>query len=277
MANSLLFHALSIKDFDHISWDYSGKNTTTQTISRQHDQFHCAACDSKNVTPTSVGIRKFKCGKIGRDNWILKVVKHRVKCHDCGAFLTEAFSFIPSQKARITNTLARSIIELRSEMSINAIALHYDLEWHVIKNLEKEHLQKKYRSISLKNVQLIGIDEIYVGKKNYKTIVRDLESGAVLHVGDGKGGDALKDFEKKLHFSTAQISAIAIDMSSGYHAWAKRVLPETLVVFDHFHVIKLMNERINKIRRRTVLELEDKDLKTLKKTLSFIEKQRQSK
>jgi transposase len=124
--------------------------------------------------------------------------------------------------------------------------------------------------VPLLGVKIIGMDEIYVGKKKYKTIVRDLETGAVLHVGDGKGGDALKDFHVRLKRSKAKIEVIAMDMSSEYAAWAKKNLKDALIVFDHFHVIKLMNE---KIRRRTVKELEEEEeLKALKKTFPPFEK-----
>ena len=42
------------------------------------------------------------------------------------------------------------------------------------------------------------------------TIVMDVESGAVVHVGEGKGGDALKPFWKRLRASGAKIEAMAI-------------------------------------------------------------------
>ncbi len=49
-------------------------------------------------------------------------------------------------------------------------------------------------------------------------IIRDLDSGAVLHVGDGKSGDALKDFAKRLKHSTCQIKAAAVDLAPAYTA-----------------------------------------------------------
>ncbi len=75
-------------------------------------------------------------------------------------------------------------------MSIKAVAHHFDLHWTTVKNVGKKYLNKKYKHISLKDVQSIGIDEIYmgakIGEKGYLTIVRDLETGAVLFVGKGK-------------------------------------------------------------------------------------------
>lgn len=48
----------------------------------------------------------------------------------------------------------------------------------------------------------IGIDEVYMGKSignnGFLTIVRDLDSGAVLFVGKGKSGATLDEFKVKL-------------------------------------------------------------------------------
>lgn len=48
------------------------------------------------------------------------------------------------------------------------------------------------------------------------TIVLDLESSAVVHVGQGKGGDALLAFWSRLGASRAKIRAVATDMSPAY-------------------------------------------------------------
>ena len=54
---------------------------------------------------------------------------------------------------------------------------------------QKKHLQKKFSRIQTAHIKAIGIDEIHVGKgmqnQQYLTIIRDLQSGAVIHVGEG--------------------------------------------------------------------------------------------
>ena len=86
-------------------------------------------------------------------------------------------------------------------MCISAIADYFKIDWRTVKECKKYYLKKKLRTVKLKNVSIIGMDEIYIksqGKEKYITIVRDLRRGAVLYVGDGKGTDSLKDFGKKL-------------------------------------------------------------------------------
>ena len=49
-------------------------------------------------------------------------------------------------------------------MSLSAIANYFGLHWTTVKDIEKQHLKKKYKTVSLVGVRVIGIDEIYVGK-----------------------------------------------------------------------------------------------------------------
>ena len=102
-------------------------------------------------------------------------------------------------------------------MSISAISKYFELDWRIVKDCEKSYLKKKFRVIKLKNVRIIGIDEIYVtrvkGKEKYITVVRDLESGAVLYVGRGKGAKSLDGFGKRIRRSKCNVKAIAMDMS----------------------------------------------------------------
>jgi transposase len=61
--------------------------------------------------------------------------------------------------------------------------------------------------------------------------------------------DALLPFWKKLKYSWARIQAVAIDMSPAYVSAISKNLPKATIVFDHFHLIKLSNEKLSDFRR----------------------------
>lgn len=70
-----------------------------------------------------------------------------------------------------------------------------------------------------------------------------------MFVGDGKGQEALKPFWKRLHSSRAKINAVATDVSRAYYAAVLKNLPKAKLVFDRFHIVKLMNEKLSQLRR----------------------------
>jgi transposase len=79
--------------------------------------------------------------------------------------------------------------------------------------------------------------------------VLDLDSGAVVFVGEGKGADALKPFWKRLKSARAKIRAVATDMSPAYIAAVLKNLPKSRPVFDRFHVVRLFNKKLTELRR----------------------------
>ena len=202
---------------------------------------------------------------IGLKKTVMCVEIRRIICKDCHASIQEPILFCPNSNVGFTKWAARFVIALRKEMSIKAVAHFTGLHWDTVKSIEKARLEKEYSKIRLANVEYLGIDEVYLGKiMGYITVVRDLDSGAVLFIGKGKGGDALKKFKKRLKHRSKHIKAVAIDMANSYSAWVKDVLPNADIVYDHFHVIKLMNERMNNLRKSTMNKLEDEQKKELK-------------
>jgi len=267
MSTSFLYHTQGVKGFQFQSFDYSGGRVAAR-ITRKPGTFFCPECGAYHTTPTYTGERTIKALPMGSKDFVLQVAMHRIRCHRCAAFRMEPLPFLPSAKARVTRSLARSIIELRGNMSIIDLAAHFNLHWTTVKNIEKKYLKKKFKRIRLRDVRWIGVDEVHVGnrlgEKGFITVVRDMKSGAVLHVGKGRGGDALKDFTRRVKHSKCKIEAVAMDFSPAYKAWAAQFFPKATLVFDHFHLIKLMNDKIDTIRRRIMSRLEENDKKALK-------------
>jgi len=142
-------------------------------------------------------------------------------------------------------------------MTLSDVAELTLLSWDTVKNIVKTHLAKDYGKPFLKGVRYLGIDEIHLGKKSrYYTIVIDLEDGRILWAKPGRGGAALRGFWRRLRLAKAKIRAVATDMSAAYWSAVLDHLPDAALVFDKFHVIKLMNERLDDLRRQMVREAE---------------------
>jgi transposase len=167
-----------------------------------------------------------------------------------------------------TRAFERYALDLSKHMTIKDVARHPGVSWDVIKDIQKRYLKKKYARPSLKDVYLIAIDEISIGKNHrYLTVVLDLFSGAVLFFGDGKGADSLTPFFQRTKRCRSQIKAVAIDMSPAYIRAVTSHLPDAKIVFDHFHVIKLYNDQLANLRRELHRELtNDLQKKVLKGT-----------
>ena len=267
MSTSLLYHIQKIKDFHHISFDFS--TVLTWKITRNPKKFSCPECKGVRVTAIKDGYRDVRGLPMGLTTTVIRIVMHRIRCAECGAYKRESLSFLLSQKCRYTKKVAEYAIDLREHMCIKAVAEHLDLHWNTVKEIEKSHLAKKYRKIDLKGIEDIGIDEVYLGKRHgYLTIVRELSGSRVLFIGEGKDSECLAPFTAKLKRAGTILKHVAIDMGNAYASWVKDNFRHCCIVYDHFHVIKSMNDKLNTVRRKTMGKLE-KDERTILKGKRF--------
>jgi transposase len=173
----------------------------------------------------------------------------RLECRRCGKIRQEKLGFA-DPRFSYSHAFERYALDLSKHMTIQDVARHLGISWDVIKEIQKRDLTRRFSRPCLKNVKRIAIDEISVLKGHqYMTVVLDMDTGAVIFVGDGKGGDALDPFWKKLRRFRAKVKAVAMDMSPAYISAVLEHLSEATIVFDHFHVIKLFNDKLSDLRR----------------------------
>jgi transposase len=249
MSTSLLYHGFRIVGYTYVRTDYREGNII-YTISRKRFNLRCPVCKSKRIIKHGSLSRWFHALPIGQKAIYIKTDVHRVECKECKAIRQSEIGFA-DPRMTYTRSLARYVLNLARYMTISDVSRHLGLSWDLIKSIQKRYLQKKYSRPNLNELKQIAIDEIYVGKRGYLTVVMDIHSGAVVFVGDGKGSEALEPFWARLRrYRKVRIEAVAIDMSPAYIRAVRENLKNAVIVFDHFHVIKLMNEKISDFRRQ---------------------------
>jgi transposase len=139
---------------------------------------------------------------------------------------------------------------LAQVMCLSDVASLTGLAWDTVKDLVKQRLERDYSRPQLKGLRYLSIDEIYTGRtRKYYTLVIDLESGRIVWVAKGKQGKTLKPFWRALRLAKTKIAAVCCDLSAAYWSAVVAHLPAAAVVFDRFHVVKLMNEKLDDLRR----------------------------
>ena len=251
MSTSLLYHAFGIRGYDYVRTDYQDGQVIF-TIAQDPDDCRCSACGSREVISRGHAERRFRSLPIGRRTTAVVLPIPRVECSACGRVRQVKVPFADPRRS-YTRSFERYVLELSRSMTIRDVAHHLDVGWDTVKDIQKRDLSRRYAKPKLKHLRAIAIDEIAVAKGHrYLTVVMDLESGAVVFVGDGKGADALKPFWKRLRPSGAMIEAVAMDMSAAYRSAVSTHLPKAVIVFDHFHVVKLFNDKLSDLRRAAV-------------------------
>jgi len=249
MSTSLLYHAWGVRGYRYRRTDYL-EGSIVFTIEPHPEQFRCSDCGANRVRRQGKVTRRFRSLPIGGKPVQIQLDIPRLWCAACGKTRQINLPFA-DQRVRYTHAFERYALELSQHMTIQAVARHLGVSWDVIKGIQKRHLQRRFKHIRLKQLRQIAIDEISIGKGHrYLTVVLDLDSGAVVFIGQGKGVEALTPFWKRLRGSGAKIRAVASDMAPAYLLAVAENLPDAVHVLDRFHVMKLYNDKLSDLRRQ---------------------------
>ena len=256
MSTSLLYHGFSVVGYDYVRTQYEGRSITF-TIRHKRAKLRCSVCRGREVMMRGTTMRRFRTIPIGSKVVFFNLEVQRVGCLRCGNIRQVSLGFA-DPRFSYTHAFERYALELSKHMTIQDVARHLGVSWDVIKEMQKRDLTRRFSKPCLKELQRIAIDEISVLKGHrYLTVVLDMISGAVIFVGNGKGADALDPFWKRVKRAKAKIEAVAMDMSPAYISAVSVHLPKAAIVFDHFHVIKLFNDRLSELRRDLYHEAKD--------------------
>lgn len=245
---SFCYHTLGTINYQYLTTKYQG-NKVYLHMEKNPSKQRCAKCQSHNVIQKGKIYREIKTLPLGDKSLILSLHLHRLECKSCGVIALEDVE-VAEAKKQYSKKLASWVLDLLPIATIKDVATITGLSWDQVKDIEKTYLQKHYAKIEVKHLQHIAIDEFYVGKRlQYVTLVTDLSTSRIVFVGKGKDGDCLKPFFKNLKRSKAKLKAVAMDMGKAYIAAMHHYLPDTPIVFDHFHVVKVVNSKLDELRR----------------------------
>ncbi len=256
MSTSLLYHGFGIQGYQHVHTKYHD-GAIHFRIRQDIFSLRCPECGSYQVKRRGRVMRRFRTLPIGDKPVWLELLVQRVCCLLCGVLRQVKVGFA-SWRRSYTRSFARYALGLSRHMTIQDVARHLGVSWDLIKEIQKQHLLRRFARPKLHKLKQIAIDEISVGKGHrYLTVVLDLKSGAVVFVGEGKGAEALEPFWARLKRQKVRLEAVATDMSPAYISAVLTHLPEATLVFDRFHVIKLYNDGLSDLRRKLYHEATD--------------------
>ncbi len=263
MSTSLLYHAFAVRGYQHTRIEFAD-GAIKFHVAPNEKTACCSSCGCAAVVRRGSGQREFLASPIGAKRTLVVAQLPRVQCRDCGVIRQIEVGFADPRRT-FTKAWAKYALQLTRSMTIKDVAVTLGVSWDVIKEIKKNDLRDRFANPPLKDVRRIAIDEICIGKGHrYVTLVMDLDTGAILFVGEGKSAESLMPFWKRWGRRRSRIEAVAMNMSSAYISAVQKNLPEADIVFDRFHVVKLMNEKLTALRRQLFREATD-DQKTVLK------------
>jgi transposase len=195
-------------------------------------------------------VRDFSCGAF---RIFLAVEVRRVDCRRCGKVKQEKLDFLADNPA-YTKRFAFLVGRRCREATIKAVAEELHLDWHTVKDLEKQYMREQLSRVGTPAPKVIGIDEVSIRKgQTYRIVVSDLvRRRPIWFGGQDRSEESMDEFYKWLGpRKNKQIRLAVMDMWKAFRnsTLKKENAPQAAILFDKFHVLRHLSEALDKVRK----------------------------
>lgn len=213
-------------------------------------RYECSGCGRKLERFYDSSERAVRDLPWGEFQTTVFVEVHRVKCPDCGV-KREKIEPLPS-KAPFSKRFEEAVGRACESAPARQVARRFGLPESTVRAIDRRYLERWQAARRQPPLRQIGVDEIYLGKKQkFFTVVCNLETAEPVWFGAERKKETLDEFF--LTQCTARqrraITAACVDMWEPYRLSIEQHAPNCRIVYDKFHVLRHANQAIDEVRR----------------------------
>jgi transposase len=215
-------------------------------------RFACSSCGREGCAVHDTREETWRHLDFFQHQAFLRARVPRVTCPGCGVLkVSVPWARSGSGFTLLFEGILMSLIKSMPVRNVAQLVGEHDTKiWRVVHH----YVGKAIETIDLSALTQIAIDETSARRgHDYVTLFADFAKRCVVFVAEGKSSEAIDEFVGFLESHDGdrkRISDASIDMSQAFIAGVKANFPNADITFDWFHVMKLVNEAVDEVRRR---------------------------
>ena len=203
-------------------------------------------------------VRDLSCGDT---RVYLEIEIRRVQCRSCGKVKRERLDFL-ADNPLYTKRFVWYVGRRCRASTIQDVAKELHLDWHTVKELDKQYMAAQLERAGTPAPKAIGIDEISIRKGHtYRIVVSEPHRGRPIWFGgEDRSEQAMNQFYDWLGEKKAcGIRLVVMDMWKPFRNATQDRAPQASILFDKFHVMRHLNDALDKVRKAEYARLQGKE------------------
>jgi len=232
----------------------------------------CSVCNKVlNDCKYDSHIRVIYIGIINNRSAYLRFKQYRLICPDCGVRVE--LQTISEGKSQYSKTVGSLVINYTQYMSCTAASHLLGIPERTVREIDKKEL-KKHEKNHIRNVfeiHQVGIDEVAHKKgHNYGTVMTNHLDSKVIWLSQNRTSESLKEIYNLFEIPLESLKVASMDFWRPYFKATQEKFPNVLIVYDLFHLARILNRSIEQERRLYQKSLPDDERKFIKKHTRWI-------
>jgi len=221
----------------------------------------CSGCGHVHNTPVhSIGTMVVEDLSMSGKRVFLHVPKRKALCVEDDSIRVEELDWL---RGRFTKRFADQVYRLTSITTNQEAGWYLGLDDEVVYRIDRQYLEElaQEKLSPVPAPRYMSVDEVAWQKwHHYVTNVVDIEKRKVIWNHDDRGKSVLESFYKALgEEQCADIKAVASDGARGFLSATQEHAKNALIVLDHFHIKKSLNDAIDTVRKEELAKARKTD------------------
>ena len=191
----------------------------------------------------------------------IRILRRRYRCQDCEQ---TAFDPIPDLdgKRRATMRLVAFVRARSFSQTFAAVAREAALDEKTVRQIFADHVAQLSQQVRFATPRILGIDELKI-IGDYRAMITNVEHRSIFDLRPSRSKADLLTYFKNLP-DRDTIQWVTMDMYDVYRQVVRAALPQARIVVDRFHIQRMANEVLEKLRQRLRKTLPERERLKLK-------------
>jgi transposase len=237
-----------------------------EVLPRKGSMPECSVCAKKGPMYDHMQERRFHFVPLWGIAVVLLYTMRRVNCADCGVKVERVPWCVG--KSPVSRPFALYLASWAKLLSWEEVARRFGVTWWQVFESVAYVVQWGLLHRDLSKVSAIGIDEVHFGRgQKYLTVVYQLcgDVRRLLFVAQGNDSAALERIlDEAGEVWCARITHVCTDMWRAYLKVIKKRLLNAVHILDRFHIVGLLNDAVDLVRRQEAAKLRKHGVDLLK-------------
>jgi transposase len=169
----------------------------------------------------------------------------RYRCKSCSRTFYETLPEI-NQKRLMTNRLVAWIGKQAVKRTFASIAEEVGVVEGTIRLIFKDYVADLEKAVRFETPKWMGIDEIHLIKP--RGVISNIQNNTIVELLPNRNKDTVVRYLYNLAGKDG-IQYVAMDMWAPYRDACQAVIPQAKVVIDKFHVVRMANDALERVRK----------------------------
>jgi transposase len=188
------------------------------------------------------------------------VDRRRLRCKRCGKTFMESLPEMDDRR-QATRRLVQYVERESLRRTFASIADDVGLDEKSIRNIFRDYVNPLEQEVRFETPRWMGIDEIHIVKKP-RCVISNIEHQTIVEVLPNRNKPTVIKRLQRLP-GHEKVQYVAMDMWNPYRDAVDTVFPQARIVIDKFHVVRMANQCLERVRKDLRAQLTSRQRKGL--------------